>query len=90
MRHPFNQPVQALRLIVNPSANELREMARFEEKTTRYGSASYITRVRSRSAKNTFILEGDYLGVDQHGIPPAKEKEIALKVHEYLKTREVI
>ncbi len=90
MRHPFNQPVQALRLIANPPVNELREMARFEEKTTRYGSASYVTRVRSRSAKNTFILDGDYLGVDQRGIPLAKEKEIASKVHEYLKTREVI
>lgn len=62
MRNPLNQLVQALRLIVNPPANELREMARYEEKTTCYGSASYVTRVRSRSAKNTFIVDGVTLG----------------------------
>ena len=65
-------------------------MARYEEKTTCYGSASYVTRVRSRSAKNTFIVDGGYLGADQRGIPLAKLEEVASKVHEYLKTREVI
>lgn len=90
MHHPFFKTVQASRLIVNPSVSELREMARTGEKTTCYGSASYVTRVRSRSAKNTFVLDGDYLGVDQHGITLAKEKEMALKVQEYLKGREVI
>lgn len=90
MHHPFKKPVRALRLIVNPSLKELREMAQSEEKITRYGSASFITRVRSRSAKNTFLLDGDYLGVDQRGIPLEKEKEMASKVLEYLKTRELI
>ncbi len=88
--HPFNKPVQAARLIVNPSISQLREMASAEEKTTIYGSASFVSKVRNRSAKSTFILDGDYLGVDQNGMPLAKEKEIALKVHDYLKTREVI
>jgi len=87
MRNPLNQLVQALRLIVNPPANELREMARYEEKTTCYGSASYVTRVRSRSAKNTFIVDGGYLGADQRGIPLAKLEEVASKVHEYLDRR---
>ncbi|OPZ75725.1 MAG: Phosphoenolpyruvate carboxykinase (ATP) [Firmicutes bacterium ADurb.Bin456] len=90
MHHPFYKTVQASRLFVNPSVSELREMARAGERTTRYGSASYITRVRSRSAKNTFVLDGDYLGVDQCGMPLAKEREMASKVQEYLKNREVI
>ncbi len=87
---PFNQQVQAARMIVDPLLWELREMASRDEKTTCYGSASFISKVRNRSAKNTFILDGKYLGVDQHGIPLAREKELASKVLEYLKTQEVI
>ncbi len=79
--HPFIQPVQAAGMMINPSIIQLRELARPEEKTTNYGSASFISKVRNRSAKNTFILAGDYLGVDQHGIPLAREKEVASKVH---------
>jgi hypothetical protein len=30
--------------------------------------------------QSTYILDGDYLGVDQHGIPLSKEKEIAARV----------
>ncbi len=88
--HPFIQPVQAASMMINPSIIQLRELARPEEKTQNFGSASFISKVRNRSAKNTFILAGDYLGVDQHGIPLAREKEVASKVHEYLKNREVI
>ncbi|NQS75970.1 MAG: phosphoenolpyruvate carboxykinase (ATP) [Peptococcaceae bacterium] len=88
--HSFIQPLQASKLIINPGSEQLRNMAAVEEKTTCYGSASYITRVRSRSAKYTYILEGDYLGVDQKGISLAKEKEIASKVWEYLREKEVI
>ncbi len=88
--HPFIQPVQASQMIVNPSLKQLREMASTEEKTTCYGSASFVSKVRSRSAKSTYILDGDYLGVDQHGIPLVKEKEIASRVYEYLRKKEVI
>ncbi len=88
--HPFIQPFQAAKMIVNPSLKQLREMAAAEEKTTRYGSASFISKVRSRSAKSTYILDGGYLGVDQHGIPLSKEKEIASRVYEYLRKKEVI
>ncbi len=88
--HPFIQPVQASQMIVNPSLKQLREMARPHEKTTCYGSASFISKVRNRSAKSTYLLDGDYLGVDQNGIPLAKEKEIASRVYEYLRKKEVI
>ncbi|HOV80443.1 MAG TPA: phosphoenolpyruvate carboxykinase (ATP) [Bacillota bacterium] len=88
--HPFFRPVQAARLIVNPSFKQLREMTGNEEKTTIYGSASFISKVRNRSAKNTYVLEGDYLGVDQNGISLEKENKLADSVHEYLKGKEVI
>lgn len=88
--HPFIQPVQASQMIVNPSLKQLREMAGPQEKTTCYGSASFVSKVRNRSAKSTYLLDGDYLGVDQNGIPLAKEKEIASRVYEYLRKKEVI
>jgi phosphoenolpyruvate carboxykinase (ATP) len=77
-------------MIVEPSLKQLREMASAEEKTTCYGSASFLSKVRNRSAKSTYLLDGDYLGVDQNGIPLAKEKEIASRVYEYLRKKEVI
>jgi len=73
--------VKRMKLIENPSFGELREMARSEEKTTIYGSASYVTRIRSRSAKFTEIIEDK-----PH---PAQEDTIE-KVNEYLKDKEVI
>ncbi len=78
------------RVIYNPSAAQLREMARHEEKTTCYGSPSYISKVRNRSAKNTYIVDNGRLGVDQKGIPRAEADKIVLRVHEYLKGRELI
>ncbi|HEX3012556.1 MAG TPA: phosphoenolpyruvate carboxykinase (ATP), partial [Syntrophomonadaceae bacterium] len=87
---PFNKMIQADTMIVDPLLWELREMAGKDEKKTCYGSSSFISKVRNRSAKNTFILDGKYLGVDQRGIPLAREKELANQVLEYLKTTEVI
>ncbi len=44
------------RVMWNPPADELREMARPDEQTTEFGSPNYITQVRSRSAKFTEIV----------------------------------
>lgn len=88
--HPFVRPVQAARMIVNPSLSQLREMARPEEKTTCYGSASFVSCVRNRSAKNTFVVDDGCLGIDQQGISTAEANDIAEKVHDYLKKKELI
>ncbi len=89
--HPFRRPVEARVILNNPSSEEMRALARQEERTTEYGSASYVTRVRSRSAKFTYIVEdGVELGVDQAGIPLEKANAIADEVHRYLRDRELI
>lgn len=88
--HPFVRTIQAARIIVNPSLSQLREMASPEEKTTCYGSASFVSSVRNRSAKNTFVVDDGCLGVDQQGISPAKANDIAERVHDYLKKKELI
>jgi len=46
-------------ILKNPSIEELRELAREDEKTTEFGSASYVGQVRSRSAKFTKISIDD-------------------------------
>jgi len=59
MANPFQEALKAVynaRIIENKSLKQLREMAKPEEKTTEYGSASYITKIRSRSAKFTDIV----------------------------------
>jgi len=44
-------------VIMNPNSEELREMARKDEVTTEFGSASYVTRIKNRSAKATEVIE---------------------------------
>ncbi len=87
----FRLPVTTKHTIINPGHRELKELARKRNQTTVYGSASFVTSVRNRSAKNTFIVEdGIALGVDQQGFPAGDASRIARKVHEYLKGQEVI
>lgn len=87
----LRQPVVARKMIINPSHEELKVLAREGSKTTVYGSAGFISKVRSRSAKNTYIVdEGIKLGVDQQGISAQDAIVIANQVHEYLKEQEVI
>ncbi len=56
MANLFAQPVEAREIIRNPSWETLRKWATMEETTTSFGSARYITRIRSRSARFTDIL----------------------------------
>ncbi|MCL6638655.1 MAG: phosphoenolpyruvate carboxykinase (ATP) [Firmicutes bacterium] len=87
---PFRWPVQAAGLIKNPGLDQLRRLARHEERTTQYGSAGFISRVRNRSAKNTYIVDCGDLGVDQQPISPEKAEQTAALVREHLKGRELI
>lgn len=85
------QPVVARKMIVNPTHEELKISAQEGSKTTVYNSAGFISSVRNRSAKKTFIVEeGVNLGVDQQGISAEKAVQIANRVHEYLKEQEMI
>lgn len=89
--HPFRRPVEARVILDNPSSQEMRDLARHEERTTEYGSASYVSEVRSRSAKLTYIVEdGVELGVDQAGMTLEKANALADEVHQYLRDQELI
>ncbi len=50
VKFPIRQPKPSF---INPGSEELREWARHEERTTQFGAPSYVSRIRSRSAKFT-------------------------------------
>jgi len=77
-------------VIINPSQKELRNLASHMEVNTEFKSASYISEVRNRSAKNTYIVDEIETGVDQQNISKRKADEIASKVFEYIKDKEMI
>ncbi|MTI85353.1 MAG: phosphoenolpyruvate carboxykinase (ATP) [Firmicutes bacterium] len=85
------QQVIARQMITNPTHSQLIELAREGCKKTIHNSTSFVSKVRNRSAKHTYVVEeGLDLGVDQQGISPEKAIEIATQVHEYLKEQDVI
>jgi phosphoenolpyruvate carboxykinase (ATP) len=87
----FAHQVEAKSLIVNPSPEALRALARHDERRTVYGSASFISAVRNRSAKLTYIVEdGVEVGVQQRGMPLEQAEGLLRQVRAYLKDREVI
>ncbi len=77
----MGEAVQAKEIWRDLTPSQLRQMAAQEERTTIYGSASYITRIRSRSAKFTEVALG--------GLTPSQEETIRA-VREHLKGRRLI
>lgn len=88
----LKRTVEAWQILQNLSLEQLRELAAHKEKTTKYGSASYISQMRNRSAKATFVVtpDGFELGVDQQGMPPERALNLAAEVHAFLADKEMI
>jgi phosphoenolpyruvate carboxykinase (ATP) len=73
------------------SGDRLRELARAGERTTEYGSPVYSTRVKSRSAKNTYIVaDGVEVGVMQQAMDPEGAQETVRGVQEKLAGMDLI
>jgi phosphoenolpyruvate carboxykinase (ATP) len=83
MANPFLEAVGLIAkkdVLWGASPGELRALAKPDERTTEYGSASYITDIRSRSAKFTdIVFEAD-----------AQQREMLGEVSAYLKGRKLI
>lgn len=70
------------RIIANPEPDELRDLARHHERTTQFGSASYVTKFRSRGAADTrTTVDGQVTDADLQTIEEVKA---------YLQDQEVI
>ncbi|HKB70221.1 MAG TPA: phosphoenolpyruvate carboxykinase (ATP) [Thermoanaerobaculia bacterium] len=73
------------------SGTDLRAMARKDETTSAHGSPVYSTRVKNRSAKDTYVVEnGVLLGRHQKGMDPERAAELIRKLQESLAGRELI
>lgn len=80
----FTDPLSVGKLIEGLSSDELKEMARSDERISQFNSPSYISRIRSRSAAFTEIIE-------LNGEPATEDqKNLIKKVRDYLKDKEVI
>jgi phosphoenolpyruvate carboxykinase (ATP) len=83
--------IRAKRILKNLSGEELRELARPGEKTSEYGSPVYSTRVKSRSAKNTYVVaSGVPIGVMQQPMDRGRAEETIRQVQETLANMELI
>src|SRR6476659_9424066 len=77
--------VRARSIVKDLSGERLRELARSEERTTEYGSPVYSTRIKNRSAKNTYIVsDGVEVGVMQQAMDPERAQETIRQVQETL------
>lgn len=92
IKHFSNRrPISAKKLYKNPSRTVLREWARKGETTTNTGSPVYVTNIRSRSAKFTYIVDEDMkLGTFQNPWTTDQANALIDQVHSYLQKREVI
>jgi ATP-dependent phosphoenolpyruvate carboxykinase len=83
--------IRARSILKDLSREELRELARSGEKTSEYGSPVYTTRVKNRSAKNTYVVaNGTPIGVMQQPIDREKAEETIRQVQETLAGMELI
>jgi phosphoenolpyruvate carboxykinase (ATP) len=83
--------VRARKIWKDLSREELRDLARPGEKTSEYGSPVYATRVKNRSARNTYVVaNGTPIGVMQQPIDREKAEETIRQVQETLAGMELI
>src|ERR1700720_3530534 len=72
--------IRAKRILRDLTGEELRELARPGEKTSEYGSPVYSTRVKNRSAKNTYVVSNRVpIGVMQQPIERDRAEERILR-----------
>lgn len=78
----FTTLTTPLEIIKNQSRAQLRELAKKDEILTEYGSAAYISKLKSRSADHTRTTVDKQI--------TAEDRQMIREVQEYLKTQTVI
>jgi phosphoenolpyruvate carboxykinase (ATP) len=77
----FENQLQPKEIIINPSFEELRSIAKERELTTEFGSASYTSKIRNRSAKFTDIIYGETTD---------EQENMLREVQEYIKEKTIV
>ncbi|MEO0114674.1 MAG: phosphoenolpyruvate carboxykinase (ATP) [candidate division WOR-3 bacterium] len=81
MSNIFDEEIRPKEILKDLTKEELRKLAKKDEITTEFGSASYVTKVRSRSAKFTKIIYDE---------PTREEESLIRQALDYLKTKRMI
>jgi phosphoenolpyruvate carboxykinase (ATP) len=83
--------IRAKRILKDLTREELRELARSGEKTSEYGSPVYSTRVKNRSAKNTYVVANRVpIGIMQQAIDRDRAEDAIRQVQDTLAGMELI
>jgi len=83
--------IRARKILKDLPGEELRALARSGETTTEYGSPVYATRVKNRSAKNTYVVtDRTPVGVMQQPIDPKRAQDVIRDVQEKLLEMDMI
>ncbi len=86
----FSREIAFPHLLINPDDETLYGLCAHEAQATKYGSINFITTVRNRSARDTYVVDTVELGRRQQPIADSRAREIAGEVNEYLRDRRVI
>lgn len=81
MPNIFEEEIKPKEVLKDLSKDELRKLAKKDEITTEFGSASYVTKIRSRSAKFTKIIYDE---------PTIEEETLIRQALDYIKTKKMI
>src|SRR5512144_1356378 len=83
--------IRARRILKDLTGQQLRELARPGERTSEYGSPVYSTRIKNRSAKNTYVVaNGVPIGIMQQPIDRGRAEETSRQVQEAVADMELI
>jgi phosphoenolpyruvate carboxykinase (ATP) len=83
--------VTAREILKDLTGEQLRDLARKDETTSAYGSPVYETRVKSRSAKDTYVVQnGVAIGEQQKGMDPGRAADLVRRLQESLAQRDLI
>ncbi|MFO7941108.1 MAG: phosphoenolpyruvate carboxykinase (ATP) [Bacillota bacterium] len=80
----FSRDISYPEVLANPDDDALFELCSQEGQRTAYGSVNFVTRVRSRSAGHTYIVDKVELGRRQQPISEDEARKLASEVNDYL------
>ncbi len=86
----FSREMSFPDVLENPDDDSLYRLCSHEAQETVYGSTCFVTRVRNRSARDTYVVDSVELGRRQQPIAESRAREIAVQVHEYLDGEPVV
>ncbi len=86
----FSREMSFPRVRNNPDDGTLYDLCSHQGQKTVYGSTNFVTRVRNRSARETYVVSNVPLGRRQQPLGEDEARKIALEVQNYLQGQAVV